>query len=291
MAGAGAAHILVVKTCVPALIGEELEGGSDAVGRETGAAIRVIDAAHFKRNGYLSGYALAYEALAFFLPKLAAENQVNLLGGADGAEFARLKDLIGARFRRAAFPAQEPDDWPALARGRLNLVFSALFLKMARAMEERLGIAYIDLTRGTTPARVAALYRAISGALEMPVELDPGAAPARCAREPLRYTSSISHPDILTMVAILDACGAAADAIHLEEADDVSGREGLSCDPQVFYEAKSANRGATSLIFENGASIPGGAIEAAMKKIGYERIEALCALVRSATEGGAACRL
>lgn len=59
----GAKVILLILTCVPALIGEDMEAVKDELSGEVAAKLFFIDGAHFKYNGYLTGFLDTYDKL------------------------------------------------------------------------------------------------------------------------------------------------------------------------------------------------------------------------------------
>lgn len=70
----GVEKLLIIMTCVPALIGEDFGSALQPFGER----VKVIDLAHFKRNGYSSGYDLLSEALGQWF--LVGEKMAHRLG-------------------------------------------------------------------------------------------------------------------------------------------------------------------------------------------------------------------
>lgn len=59
----GAKYIMLILTCVPALIGEDPSSIEDELGEDNQVKLMVYDGAHFKRNGYQSGYTDTIDAI------------------------------------------------------------------------------------------------------------------------------------------------------------------------------------------------------------------------------------
>lgn len=94
----GAKLILLILTCVPALIGEDMEAVMQELNGKIAAKLFFIDGAHFKYNGYLTGFLDTYRQLGEVYNGLESresihiENgQVNFLGSLRGAEALALK--------------------------------------------------------------------------------------------------------------------------------------------------------------------------------------------------------
>lgn len=98
----GAEIIMLILTCVPALIGEDMEAVIKELEGKITAKLFFVDGAHFKYNGYYPGFLDTYSGLGLLYKKAApkeeetnnSERNVNLLGVLLGKEGLALKSCL-----------------------------------------------------------------------------------------------------------------------------------------------------------------------------------------------------
>lgn len=96
----GAKLILLILTCVPALIGEDMEAVIEELSGSITAKLFFIDGAHFKYNGYYTGFLDTYSALGKVFENTggtgekAERKSVNFLGGLRGREALSLRNTL-----------------------------------------------------------------------------------------------------------------------------------------------------------------------------------------------------
>jgi nitrogenase molybdenum-iron protein alpha/beta subunit len=98
----GAEIIMLILTCVPALIGEDMEAVIKELEGKISAKLFFVDGAHFKYNGYYPGFLDTYSGLGLLYKDTAlkadeiknSERNVNILGALMGKEGAALKNYL-----------------------------------------------------------------------------------------------------------------------------------------------------------------------------------------------------
>ncbi|WOO35472.1 nitrogenase component 1 [Anaerocolumna sp. AGMB13020] len=97
----GAEIIMLILTCVPALIGEDMEAVIKELEGKISAKLFFVDGAHFKYNGYYPGFLDTYSGLGLLYKEAAlkeeankGERNVNLLGALLGKEGNALKECL-----------------------------------------------------------------------------------------------------------------------------------------------------------------------------------------------------
>jgi hypothetical protein len=167
----GAEAIMVIMTCIPALIGEDIKEITEEINAETSAKAVCIDMAHFKRNGYESGFYEVYQALLSLQQnnKQMETHQVNLLGSLLGNEGVRLKEILTENgFQTVELGGSfSLEDMGVITAGRLNIVISIHMLPLARSLEKEYDIPYIFLGAGYSIDDITELYQSIFNALEI----------------------------------------------------------------------------------------------------------------------------
>lgn len=280
MAEEGCAQVLVIRTCIPSLVGEDLEQAAEAVTVDTGMKIQMIDAAHYKRNGWMAGVTMALSALGDFAPPLEKQKMVYQLGEAQGAQWQTLCQIL----RSAGYQVQpllpfEAEAWTELGASCCNLVCSALMEPLAERLRQRFGTESVRLFAAVDEASTRGCYEAIEQILKVALPR------TRCQAErpaPDEAVSTVSTPDTQSLALILSKLGIRLTGLHMEEAIPWPGEK--VGDPDVFFCPDSARHGETALRL-SGSEVSGREIERAMKYIGCERIDALATLIRNAQGG------
>jgi hypothetical protein len=145
MAGAGARYLMLIATCVPELIGEDIEGMLREIGD---VRLSFIFAGHFKCNSYPSGYWKTFAALGSFMEARKRDPRtVNVLGQGPGEGTPDLLCLLERKGFRLRFLGQGSslERFLEAPDAALNLVLSPLTDPLALMMEENFGIPRLGL--------------------------------------------------------------------------------------------------------------------------------------------------
>jgi nitrogenase molybdenum-iron protein alpha/beta subunit len=141
----GAKAIMLIVTCIPELIGEDMEAILYEVQDEVNAYLLPIEVAHFKHNGHPAGIWKTFEALSKVMNPLPKnKNKVNIIGRFSQSELFKEMESKGIELNFLRGNNQLKDFIKAPA-ATLNIVTEADGLPLAKKMKDRFGIPYIPL--------------------------------------------------------------------------------------------------------------------------------------------------
>jgi nitrogenase molybdenum-iron protein alpha/beta subunit len=169
-AAAGARYLMIIATCVPELIGEDMDGILREAG-EIPARLAFVFMGHFTCNSYPQGYWKTFAALGSFMEAKKREaRRVNVLGPGPGEKQAMpgLLCLLERQGFRLRFLGQGSslEDFLEAPDAVLNLVLSPLTGPLALTMEDRFGIPWVGLHDVYGIAAIDRAYDAIAEKLE-----------------------------------------------------------------------------------------------------------------------------
>lgn len=149
MEAEGATAILLISTCVPEVIGEDMEGIVHEIESQSDIFINFVSVGHFKANSYPSGYwktLLAFGKMMKPLPQ--KQNVINILGRSPEEEHIPLPSLLEELIQRGfslrmIAPKSRIEDFTMAPEARLNLVLSPYMDPIADFMEEKFNIKSI----------------------------------------------------------------------------------------------------------------------------------------------------
>lgn len=166
----GAKAIMVIMTCIPALIGEDVKEITEAFSLEHSAKAVCIDMAHYKRNGYESGYYEGYAALSeLCMEKEFKSNQVTILGSLQGREgdcfkqWLKNNDLelleIGGRYA--------VEDFIKIINSTFIIVTNIHYLPLANKLKKEYNISFVFLGGAYSVSEITACYETIKEQLQL----------------------------------------------------------------------------------------------------------------------------
>ncbi len=253
MSREGAKVILIILTCVPALIGEDMESIIDELESEIEAKVVFIDSAHFKRNGYQSGLSDTLEQLVTLtkIPdRSGTGKQINILGFARGNEFDYFKEiLIENGYIVEEYPhGISMEQLNNLAAGQVNIVMNTKMLKAAKMLVKKHKIPYICMADRYTVEDIAGGYQEIFDVLNIKdtKDLQKGKNILEeyiTAAEKLKSISFIGtcpEFDTLPVTLFLTTLGMIPELLHVEEYNENSNSykaaiHTLGQDPYITY--------------------------------------------------------
>lgn len=148
---AGAEAILLIITCVPELIGEDVEGLVCEIQPELAARITFVMLGQFKNISYPPGSWKTMEAMAALMDaKVTDRGLINVLGRAPEEEHIPMPLLLPALMKkgfnlRYLAPGASLADFQNAPDAALNLVVSPYTQPLAVKMEREFGVPYIAL--------------------------------------------------------------------------------------------------------------------------------------------------
>lgn len=167
----GAKALMIILTCVPEVIGEDVEGIIHEIQPDVTARLSFVQMGHFKCNSHPSGFWKTLVSFEGLMENAKARPDViNILGRSPDEEHipmpALLKALeeIGFTLRMLA-PKSAIEDFIKAPDARLSLVLSPYMNPLAETMAKKRGVPYISLHETYETGAVDALYASIEAAL------------------------------------------------------------------------------------------------------------------------------
>lgn len=257
----GAKAIVVVMTCIPALIGEDIKEVTQEISSECEAKAVCIDMAHFKRNGYEAGY---YEVLGSLNGLIehqafAAEQMVGVLGsllGEEGKELNRI--LLEHNYECKVFDlGYHIDELAQIKKAKLTIVTSLYYLPFAKELNKKYQIPYINLASSYSPDVIWIQYQELFDKLNIKTELEAFPAYEKLMEfhamesnnfHGVDFTITAILPDTLAVAAYLCSFSMRPTLLHMEEYNEYmkSWRDEIltsGCDPEVTYVVNSEDIG------------------------------------------------
>ncbi|GAB6109005.1 nitrogenase component 1 [Fusibacter bizertensis] len=174
----GAAVILVLLTCVPALIGEDLEGIKYEVKERINANLLMIDVAHYKRNGYDDGFVYTMGQLAE-LSEVDEEtdhdtivSELTVLGNTKSTEINRLLTYItalGINVNYIESQRHVQDIAKTLTGSSVFLVLNAHYQQLVENLSEKKTISMYSLYNVYTSKEIFAVCEQMLIDFKIPV--------------------------------------------------------------------------------------------------------------------------
>ena len=151
MEAAGARAIMLISTCVPEVIGEDMEGIIRELQPETKARLNYVQMPHFKCNSYPSGFYKTLESFGEMMePSKKRPDVVNILGRSKEEDHIPMPELLQAlearnMTLRYLAPKSDITDFVSAPDGALNLVLSPYMNPLAKRMEKRFGVPFVSV--------------------------------------------------------------------------------------------------------------------------------------------------
>ncbi|WP_313339805.1 nitrogenase component 1 [Sedimentibacter sp.] len=148
---AGAKAVLIIVTCVPEIIGEDIEGIIFEIQPEIKTSLTFVLMGHFKCNSYPSGSWKTLLSIGNLMRKRETSlNTVNVLGRSpeeDHVPMPAVLSLLEKKGFSLRFLAMDSslDDFLNAADAALNIVISPFTQPLAVMMEQEFDISYISL--------------------------------------------------------------------------------------------------------------------------------------------------
>ncbi|MGL6198524.1 MAG: nitrogenase component 1 [Lachnospiraceae bacterium] len=178
----GAKIILLIGTCVPEVVCEDIEGLEDEMANQIKARLLYVPLGNFKCGSYQPGYWKTLRALGGLMKKRQTNKMViNVLGRSAAEEHIPAPQLIEALIReeftiRYLAPDSSIEDFTDAGDASLNLVLSPFMNPLAERIKAEHEITYFSLHDVYETEAVRRLYENIYRELGKPVsrQLDDG---------------------------------------------------------------------------------------------------------------------
>lgn len=164
---AGAKTIMLILTCVPEVIGEDMEGILHEVQPRVKARLSFVQMGHFKCNSYPSGWWKTLVAFGDLMEQAEPRpDTINILGRSPEEDHIPMPELLtalrerGFRLRMLA-PKSDIGDFIAAPGARLNLVVSPLMNPLAEVMRKKYQVPFISLHETYDISGIHRLYESV----------------------------------------------------------------------------------------------------------------------------------
>ncbi|MDR1405399.1 MAG: nitrogenase component 1 [Candidatus Methanoplasma sp.] len=229
----GAEAVMLISTCIPEVIGEDLECMIREMQPDIKAKLSIVRIGHFKCNSHPSGIWKTLVAYGDLMEDADTRSDtVNVLGrGPDGDHPPMpklLKELSDRGFRlRFLAPGSGIDDFIAAPDASLNLVVSQFMNPLADMMSQRYGISAVSLHETYDVEGIDLLHSSVADALniswdsEFKEQREKAAALQKQAADVFRGTQFVMTRENMLMplplAAYLSELGMIPALIHMEE--------------------------------------------------------------------------
>lgn len=165
--------VFLVTTCVVEIIGDDFDAVADSLTEEYGIPVMAVHTEHFKCENHMPGIERTITACLPLMQKMPCNGSVNLLGQRMGnfeqTELSRVLKEAGIQIGVQLPCGCTVDDIRAAAAAKVNIVVHEIALPLARKMKAQFGIPYVFFDKFVAPDRIAACYRSLFEALELPL--------------------------------------------------------------------------------------------------------------------------
>lgn len=254
MDGEGAEIIMIIATCIPELIGEDIEAVVKELQGDVTAKLLSINVAHFKRNGYQAGF---FNTLARLLD-LAPETKnikkapvINILGSCATGEMGLINgDLVDRGFIMNLLDMNlSLDKIQDALYAKISIVMTPGMMKFARALNERYGIPYLCLHNIYSGEDITKAYKMIMNRFglkfddrlrELQESLHLLEEKCKMVFGSKKFIASNPELDVIPVTAYLSSLGMIPVLLHVEEfyeenAEFCSSITGCGVNPYVCY--------------------------------------------------------
>ncbi|QDR82684.1 nitrogenase component 1 [Sporomusa termitida] len=229
---AGAKAILLIVTCVPELIGEDIQAIVNEVQPELSARVTFVLLGQFKNISYPPGSWKMMAALGTLMAaKTTESSRVNVLGRAPAEEHIPLPSLLPALTRRGLelrylAPGSSLQAFQSAPDAALNLVVSPFMQPLAARMEREFGVPAIALHTLYAVESIDKAYTALAARFGLAwgdtfaEERQQALAWQKAAQERLKGLRYVFCPRIdipLPLAVYLTGLGMEPLLLHLEE--------------------------------------------------------------------------
>lgn len=174
---AGAGALMIILTCVPEVIGEDIEGIIHEIQPRVNARLSFVQMGHFKCNSHPSGY---WKTLLAFGELMEASKTdahiINILGRSPDEDHIPVPELLplleekGFQLRMLA-PKSDLQDFVNAPDGRLNIVLSPFMNPLAEFMKEKFNVPFISFHEYYVISEIDKIYEELSKELDTDLKI------------------------------------------------------------------------------------------------------------------------
>ena len=255
--------VFAVTTCVPEVTGDDVESMAAVFSSQYGFPVVVVHAENFKTDDHMPGIEHTLTGCLPLMQPKECNGSVNVLGLRLG-DFSKTETCRILRESGVTIGLNLPGscsvaDIQNAPAAKVNLVVHPVGLPLAKAMEEKFGIPYVDFERFSRPDSILTAYEQLFAALEkpMPEQLRLSYADAVARSEAaapklkgLTYFSGNTALCNFELHAFLTELGMEPVLLQISDLEDIDRRWRdiilAHCDP---YVTRAANMGALGYMY------------------------------------------
>ncbi|WP_099203830.1 nitrogenase component 1 [Scatolibacter rhodanostii] len=229
----GAKAIMLILTCVPEVIGEDIEGIVYEIQPEVKAKLCFVTMGHFKCNSHPSGFWKTLEALgALMTPTHQSPKTINVLGRSPEEKHIPMPSILVQLIKqgftlRMLGPKSSMEDFLAASDATVNLVVSPYMNPLAERMKKELDIPLFSLHDCYSVSDIDHILQQLAEYLDIDwgdafaverEKLQQGEAQAKQILNQVVYTNTPrSFLPPLPLAFYLEQFGMTACLLHIEE--------------------------------------------------------------------------
>ena len=255
--------VFAVTTCVPEVTGDDVESMAAVFSSQYGFPVVVVHAENFKTDDHMPGIEHTLIGCLPLMQPKECNGSVNVLGLRLG-DFSKTETCRILRESGVTIGLNLPGscsvaDIQNAPAAKVNLVVHPVGLPLAKAMEEKFGIPYVDFERFSRPDSILTAYEQLFAALEkpMPEQLKKAYTDAVARSEAaapklkgLTYFSGNTALCNFELHAFLTELGMEPVLLQISDLEDIDRRWRdiilAHCDP---YVTRAANMGALGYMY------------------------------------------
>lgn len=172
----GIKHLMLIITCVPELIGEDIEGLAIEASEKYNMKVGFVKLGQFKNVSFPPGFRKTLEELVKFMDeKDVNKNKVNILGRKEDEDHIVKPKFIEILEKTHEInylaPGSSIEDFENCSDAALNIVVSSHVMPMAVEMERKLSMKYISLYDKYSSMEINSSYAEIDKILSSKLEV------------------------------------------------------------------------------------------------------------------------
>lgn len=154
--------VFLVTTCVPEVTGDDVESLADNLMEQYDFPIMVVHAENFKTDDHLPGIEHTMDVCIRLMEKQECNGSVNVLGLRLGdfrrSEVCRILNENNVPIGMTLPGKTSVEEITRAPAAKVNIVVHPVGFPLAKKMEEKFGIPYVDFQRFSTPAAIKEAY-------------------------------------------------------------------------------------------------------------------------------------
>lgn len=170
--------IFLITTCVIEVTGDDIDSLSIAASKKYNIPVITVHTEHFRCESHMPGLENVLTACGNVMKEVERNDSVNILGHRFGninkTEMFRFLQKTGVKVNLQLPSSCTIEEISNAPRAKVNIVCNSIALPLAKYMEERFNIPYVNFNKFCNPQRIYEAYKELFHhlQLEMPLEIE-----------------------------------------------------------------------------------------------------------------------